>query len=88
MEKSFYSTSGQCGAVYCIVEMPNLKKVYETYKDVGFDVIAVSLDNEETELRDYIKENDIVATDLQRRRMATALSTTVWYYRYPRTVAY
>ena len=46
-----------CG--FCIVEMPNLKKVYETYKDVGFDVIAVSLDNEETELRDYIKENDI-----------------------------
>ncbi len=46
-----------CGP--CIAEMPNVKKVYDTYKDEGFDVIGVSLDREETTLRDYIKENDI-----------------------------
>ncbi len=46
-----------CGP--CIAEMPNLKRVYDTYKDQGFDVIGVSLDNEEPKLRDYIKENDI-----------------------------
>ena len=46
-----------CG--FCIDEMPNLKKVYATYKDQGFDIIGVSLDDEESELRDYIKENDI-----------------------------
>ena len=46
-----------CGP--CIAEMPNLKKVYDTYKDQGFDIIGVSLDNEEPKLRDYIKENDI-----------------------------
>ncbi len=46
-----------CG--FCIDEMPNLKKVYATYKDQGFDIIGVSLDDEETELRDYLKENDI-----------------------------
>ena len=46
-----------CG--FCIIEMPNLKKVYATYKDQGFDIIGVSLDDEESELRDYIKENDI-----------------------------
>lgn len=39
--------------------MPNVKKVYDTYKDSGFDVIGVSLDFEETTLRGYIKENDI-----------------------------
>ena len=46
-----------CG--FCIIEMPNLKRVYATYKDQGFDIIGVSLDDEASALRDYIKENDI-----------------------------
>ena len=46
-----------CG--FCINEMPNLKSVYDTYKDQGFDIIGISLDDEESELRDYLKENDI-----------------------------
>ena len=46
-----------CG--FCIDEMPNLKRVYATYKDQGFDIIGVSLDDEEAALRDYLKENDI-----------------------------
>ena len=46
-----------CGP--CIAEMPNVKKVYDTYKDQDFDIIGVSLDDEEPKLRDYIKENDI-----------------------------
>ena len=46
-----------CGP--CLAEMPNLKRVYATYKDQGFDIIGVSLDDEESVLRDYIKENDI-----------------------------
>ena len=46
-----------CGP--CIAEMPNLKKVYDTYKDQEFDIIGVSLDYEEPKLRDYIEENDI-----------------------------
>ena len=46
-----------CG--FCIDEMPNLKKIYDTYKDQGFDIIGVSLDDEESDLRDYIKKNDI-----------------------------
>ncbi len=46
-----------CG--FCINEMPNLKRVYATYKEQGFDIIGISLDDEEPKLRDYIKENDI-----------------------------
>ncbi len=46
-----------CG--FCVLEMPNLKKVYNTYKDHGFDVIGVSLDVDEAELRDYLKRNGI-----------------------------
>ena len=46
-----------CG--FCIREMPNVKSVYDTYKDQGFDVIGVTLDTDKVELRDYIKNNDI-----------------------------
>jgi len=46
-----------CGP--CIAEMPNLKKVYDSYKGQGFDIIGVSLDTDEEELRNYLKENDI-----------------------------
>lgn len=43
----------------CLVEMPNVKNVYDTYKDQGFDIIGVSLDTDETRLRNYLKTNDI-----------------------------
>ncbi len=49
----------------CTAEMPNFKKVYDTYKDAGFDIIGVNLDSEEailrsyTMLRNYIKINGI-----------------------------
>ena len=46
-----------CGP--CVAEMPNVKKIYDKYKDKGFDIIGISLDNDETRLRDYLKENDI-----------------------------
>ncbi len=43
----------------CIAEMPNIKKVYETYKAKGFEVIGVSLDGDEIKLRNYLEKNDI-----------------------------
>lgn len=46
-----------CGP--CIAEMPNLKRVYNQYKDQGFDIIGISLDTDEKRLRNYLKENDI-----------------------------
>lgn len=46
-----------CGP--CIAEMPNVKKVYDTYKDEGFDIIGISLDTDEERLRTYLKENEL-----------------------------
>ena len=46
-----------CGP--CLGEMPNVKRVYNIYKDQGFDIIGVSLDTDETRLRNYLKENNI-----------------------------
>ncbi|MYA71037.1 redoxin domain-containing protein [Candidatus Poribacteria bacterium] len=46
-----------CGP--CIAEMPTVKKVYDSYKDEGFDIIGISLDTDEQRLRDYLEENEI-----------------------------
>ncbi len=46
-----------CG--FCASEIPHLKKVYEEYHDKGLEIIGVSLDENEAELQEYIKENDI-----------------------------
>ena len=43
----------------CLEDTPNVKKVYDAYKDKGFDIIGISLDNDEKRLRDYLKENEI-----------------------------
>ena len=44
---------------FCIGDILRVKKIYDTYKDQGFDIIGVSLDTDETKLRNYLKENDI-----------------------------
>ena len=44
---------------FCIGDILNVKRIYDTYKDQGFEVIGVSLDTDETKLRHYLKENDI-----------------------------
>ena len=46
-----------CG--FCAPEVPHIKEVYENYHDIGFDVISVSLDESEAELREFIQEHDI-----------------------------
>ena len=39
--------------------MSHLKKIYDTHKDEGFDIIGISLDYDKPKLRDYITENNI-----------------------------
>ncbi len=46
-----------CGP--CLGEMPNVRQVYNTYKDKGFDIIGVSLDTDEARLRNYLRKNNI-----------------------------
>ena len=51
----FWSTT--CGP--CIAEMPNVKKVYDAYRDLGFDVIGVSLDDDEAKVKEYLNVCDL-----------------------------
>lgn len=44
----------RCGP--CRKEMPNLKAIYGTFKDRGFEVLGISLDTEKPLLTDYIAQ--------------------------------
>ncbi len=46
-----------CGP--CRAELPNVKKVYEAYHSKGFDVLGISLDNDEEKLKSFLKDNEM-----------------------------
>jgi thiol-disulfide isomerase/thioredoxin len=51
-----------CGP--CIAELPNVKKQYELYRDQGFDVVGVSLDQDKARLVEFIEQREIPWTNL------------------------
>lgn len=46
-----------CGP--CRAELPNVKAVFEKYKDQGFDILGVSLDRDQEMLEAFIAENEM-----------------------------
>jgi thiol-disulfide isomerase/thioredoxin len=46
-----------CGP--CVSELPHVLKTYNKYHSDGFEVIGISLDQDETLLREFLKKNDI-----------------------------
>jgi peroxiredoxin len=46
-----------CGP--CRQEMPNVKQVYNKYKDKGFEIVGISLDRNRADLDKYIESNNI-----------------------------
>ncbi len=45
--------------VHCTPEIPYIKEIYKKHYDKGFEVIGVSLDENEAELRQYVEEHEI-----------------------------
>ena len=41
----------------CRAEIPNIKSVYNKFKDQGFEVISISLDNDANKFRSYVNDN-------------------------------
>lgn len=41
----------------CVAEIPNVKKVYEEFKDQGLEIVSISLDRTPGECRRYVQEN-------------------------------
>lgn len=46
-----------CGP--CVRELPNVKATYEKYKDKGFDILGISLDQDQDALADFIDKNKL-----------------------------
>lgn len=46
-----------CGP--CIKEFPNMKKLYSTYRDHGFEIVGISIDSEERLMVDYLKKSQL-----------------------------
>jgi peroxiredoxin len=44
----------------CVRELPNTLKVYQKYHDQGFEVIGVSLDDDQTQLEKFLKANSMM----------------------------
>ncbi|MCK4797572.1 MAG: redoxin domain-containing protein [Spirochaetes bacterium] len=52
-----YFWAVNCGS--CENEMPNLQEYYNEFKNDGFEIIGISLDKNEEELKDYIEKKNI-----------------------------
>ena len=46
-----------CGP--CLAEMPNVKRIYQKYKDQNFQIIGISLDTDRSKLRSYLRREGI-----------------------------
>ena len=46
-----------CGP--CVDEVPNLEKVYNTYHEKGFEIIGISLDEDQQALKNFIEKNEV-----------------------------
>ena len=46
-----------CGP--CVAEVPNMKENYAKYHDRGFEIVGISLDNDEEALKEFLTEKEI-----------------------------
>ena len=44
---------------HCIMELPQIKKIYETYHTQGFEIIGISLDYGKNEYEKFLKRDDL-----------------------------
>jgi thiol-disulfide isomerase/thioredoxin len=51
-----------CGP--CLAEFPNVKKNYDKYHDLGFEVVGVSLDQDRAALEEYVAQEKVPWTTL------------------------
>ncbi len=58
--------------VPCVAEMASLERLYKTYKDKGFEIVAVNVDPAESQadVEKFIKDNGITFTILRDTELA------------------
>jgi peroxiredoxin len=58
----------------CIAELPRLQAAYRTYKDNGFEIVGVSLDETKTAVADFIKARNLPWPQLHNGSGSTDLA--------------
>jgi thiol-disulfide isomerase/thioredoxin len=61
-----------CGP--CLAELPNVIENYKKYHDRGFEVVGISLDNDQERLDKFFKENDLPWPTLWTAKIADQLA--------------
>ena len=64
----------------CVDEIPTIKRIAETYRNQGLEVVGVSLDREEKALRDFIKREKLGYVQVFEKEKTRAISKSygVW----------
>ncbi|MYD59718.1 MAG: redoxin domain-containing protein [Gemmatimonadetes bacterium] len=64
----------------CVDEIPTIKKIAETYRDQGLEVVGVSLDREEKALRDFVKQEKLSYVQVFEKEKTRAITKSygVW----------
>ncbi len=67
-----------CGP--CIDEIPMIKRIAETYRDQGLEVVGVSLDRDEQALRDFVKQENLSYVQVFEKEKTQTISKSygVW----------
>ena len=64
----------------CVDEIPTIKRIAETYRNQGLEVVGVSLDREEKALRDFVKREKLSYVQVFEKEKARAITKSygVW----------
>ncbi len=64
----------------CIEEIPTIKRIADTYRDQGLEVVGVSLDRDEKALRDFVKREKLSYVQVFDKEKARAITKSygVW----------
>ena len=67
-----------CGP--CIKEIPTIKRIAETYRDQGLEVVGVSLDRDEKALRDFVQKEKLSYMQVYGREKSQEITKSygVW----------
>ena len=67
-----------CGP--CIKEIPTIRRIAETYRDQGLEVVGVSLDRDEQALRDFVKKGKLGYVQVYGREKSQEITKSygVW----------
>ena len=67
----------------CIEEIPTIKRIADTYRDRGLEVVGVSLDRDEKALRDFVKREKLSYVQVFEKEKAQAITKSYGVWGFP-----